>query len=73
MGLSVSILSSLFIVNIPLFLLLTFICCLCLHLFVYIYARLLCLPFELAKARLLSECKIQKGSLIIELRQTFLA
>ena len=46
---SVSILSSLFIVNISLFLLLTFICSLCLHLFVYIYARILCLPFELAK------------------------
>ena len=38
-----------FIVNVSLFLLLTFICSLCLHLFVYIYARLLCLPFELAE------------------------
>ena len=49
MGFSVSILSSLFVVNSSLFLLLTFICSLCLHLFVYIYARLLCLPFELAE------------------------
>ena len=45
---SVSILSSLFI-NIFLFLLLTFLCSHCLHLFVYIYARLLCSPFELAE------------------------
>ena len=77
MGLFVSILSSLLTVNISLFLLLTFICSLCLHLFVYIYARLLCLPFELAEGSSPlracgNESKIQKGGLIEELRQTFL-
>ena len=49
MDFSVSILSSIFIVNISLFLLLIIICSLCLHLFVNIYARLLCLAFELAE------------------------
>ena len=76
MDFSVSILSSLFIVNISLFLLLTFIRSLCLHLFVYIYAHLLCLPLELAEGSSPlracgNESKIQKGGLITELRQTF--
>ena len=76
MDFSVSILSSLFIVNISLFLLLTFIYSLCLHLFVYIYARLLCLPFELAEGSSPlracgNESNIQKGGIIEELRKTF--
>ena len=76
MDFSVSTLSSLFIVNISLFLLLTFLCSNCLHLFVYIYARLLYSSFELAEGSSplrVIWCKIQKGGLITELRQTFLA
>ena len=50
-----SILSSLFIVNIYLFLLLTFLCSHCLHLSVYSNTRLLCSPLSSLKARLISE------------------
>ena len=55
MDFAVSILSSLFILKNSLSLLLTFTCCYCLHLFVYIYARLLCQHLSSLKARLVSE------------------